>query len=296
MKHPTVILVAAAMLLVSLIALGERLGNLSSDSEVYTPADDIEAPSITTKDGFPVFEIVVPDGWTEIQIRATTRNFEPGFLVQQAGSFVLNYVPTGATVNGRKQYQALGTDDVAQWTGTKWTFGHDNLQSTNNVIDPWDCVSFTSTGGDAYALQQEYFVYRTCTTGAAADPTWGTGTSDADPWLYFDIQDGSGGHPSGDTVWLDHPVNIKRLKWNSATALTSQLMPGGSPGRSVLFQPSRGVLGSSEWMQENHPSLIWAYSFENAAGFDAHPDGQRKWNDMRPAEWRKARVELEPAP
>ena len=54
----------------------------------------------------------VPDGWTEIQIRATTRNFEPGFLVQQAGTFVLNYVPTGNTVNGRKEYQALGTNDV----------------------------------------------------------------------------------------------------------------------------------------------------------------------------------------
>lgn len=294
MKHPTLSLVAISLALFSLIALGARLGNLNSNSEVYTPNDEINASSVTTKDGFPVFEIVVPDGWTEIQIRATTRNFEPGFLVQRNGGFVLNYVPTGATVNGRKQYQALGTDDIAQWTGTKWTFGYDNLQSTDNQVDPWNGTNFTSTSGNAYALQKEYYVYRTCTTGAAADNTWGTGASDADPWLFFDIQDGTGGHASGDNVWLDHPANTKRLKWDSNAALTSQLMPAGSPGRSVLFQPSRGVLGAFEWMQQNHPSLIWTYSFENAAGFDSHPDGQRKWNDMRPVEWRKARIQLAP--
>ena len=155
MKQSILALVLVALTLVILIADAERLGDLGSNSEVYTPNDEINVPSVTTKDGFPVFEIVVPDGWTEIQIRATTRNFEPGFLVQQAGTFVLNYVPTGATVNGRKEYQALGTDDVAQWDGTKWIFGHDNLQSTSNVLDPWDCVSFTSTSGDAYALQRE---------------------------------------------------------------------------------------------------------------------------------------------
>ena len=88
---------------------------------------------------------------------------------------------------GGMEYQALGTDDVAQWDGTKWSFGYDNLQSTDNQVDPWDCVNFTSTSGNAYRLQKEYFVYRTCTTGSAADPTWGTGTSDADPWIFFKI-------------------------------------------------------------------------------------------------------------
>ncbi|MDA0765900.1 MAG: hypothetical protein O3A92_03655 [Verrucomicrobia bacterium] len=283
MKQSVILLVVVMLAMVTVIALGERLGNLSSDSQVYTPSDDIDSPSVTTKDGYPVFEIVVPDGWTEIQIRATTRNFEPGFLVQQDGTFVLNYVPTGNTVNGRKEYQALGTDDVAQWDGSKWTFGHDNLQSTNNQVDPWDCTSFTSTSGDPYALQKEYFVYRTCTTGAAADPTWATGTSDADPWLYFNVQ-----------APAETEGQYKRLKWNPATSLTSQLQPGGTPGRSVLFQPSRSVLGALEWMQENHLSLVWTYSFEGVAGSDEHPDGQRIWNDMRPVEWRKVRVELEP--
>ena len=285
MKHPIVIPVITVLAVVSLAAVGERLGNLNSDAEVFTPADDIEAPSVTVKDGFPVFEIVVPDGWTEIQIRATTRNFEPGFLVQRNGSFVLNYVPTGATVNGRKQYQALGTNDVAQWNGTQWIFGHDNLQSTDNQVEPWACVNFNSTSGNAYALQKEYFVYRTCTTGAAADPTWGTGTSDPDPWLYFNIQ--SPAETEG---------QYKRQQWDTASALTSQLQPGGTPGRSVLFQPSRAVLGASEWMQQNHASLVWTYSFEGVGGNDQHQNGQRKWNDMRPVEWRKARVELTPAP
>jgi hypothetical protein len=266
-----------------LVAQGERLGDLNRDSIVLTPGDDIDAPSVTTKDGFPVFEIVVPDGWTEIQIRATTRNFAPGFLVKRNGSLVLNYVPTGVTVNGRKQYQALGTDDIAQWNGTKWTFGYDNLQSTSNVIDPWNCTSFTSTSGNAYALQKEYFVYRTCTTGAAADTTWGTGTSDADPWVFINKQSiATGEEPAA------------QAKWDKATSLTSQLQLGGTPGRSVLFQPSRGVLGAVEWMQQNHPSLVWVYSFEGVAGPDRHPDGQRKWNIMHPLEWRKARIQLTP--
>jgi len=135
------------------------------------------------------------------------------------------------------------------------------------------------------AQLQPKVVYRTCTTGSAADPTWGTGTSDADPWIFFNIQ-----NP------LDTVGQYKRRKWDSASALTAQLQPGGTPGRTVLFQPSRGVPGASEWMQENHPSLVWAYALEGVAGSDEHPDGQRIWNDMRPVEWRKARVELEPAP
>lgn len=283
MKHPTPSLVAISLALFSMITLGERLGDMGSNSEVYTPNDEINVPSVTTRDGFPVFEIVVPDGWTEIQIRATTRNFEPGFLVKQAGTFVLNYVPTGATVNGRKAYQALGTDDVAQWDGTKWTFGHDNLQSTDDRDDPWDCTAFTSTSGNAYALQKEYFVYRTCTTGAAGDSTWGTGTSDADPWVFINKQSIATG---------EEPAT--QAMWDTATSLTSQLQPGGTPGRSVLFQPSRGVLGAAEWMQQSHPGLVWTYSFEGVAGPDRHPDGQRKWNIMHPVEWRKARIQLTP--
>jgi hypothetical protein len=286
MKAQTKLLLTALALgglFIEFSANGERLGNLNRDSTVITPSDEIQAPSVTTKDGFPVFEIVVPVGWTEIQIRATTRNFAPGFLVQRASGFVLNYVPTGININGRKQYQALGTDDIAQWTGTKWTFGYDNLQSTSNVIAPWDCTSFTSTSGNPYALQKENFVYRTCTTGAAADTTWGTGTSDTDPWVFISKQSIAAG---------EEPAT--QAKWNAATSLTSQLQPGGSPGRSVLFQPSRNVLGAAEWMQQNHSGLVWAYSFENVAGPDKHPDGQRKWNIMHPVEWRKARVQLTP--
>ena len=76
--------------------------------------------------------------------------------------------------------------------------------------------------------------------------------------------------------------------------MTSQLQVGGTPGRSVLFQPSRDVLGSSEWMQQNHASLVWVYSLENIAGSDEHPDGKRIRSSMRPVEWRKTRVELQP--
>ena len=56
-----------------------------------------------------VFEIVVPEGYVEVQVRASLTNFEPGFLLKDGTDYVLNYIPTGATVAGRKVYRALGT-------------------------------------------------------------------------------------------------------------------------------------------------------------------------------------------
>ena len=66
MKPRTIILSLALIAAIPLVVHGERLGNLNRDSEVLTPNDDIHAPSVTVKDGFPVFEIVVPDGYVEV--------------------------------------------------------------------------------------------------------------------------------------------------------------------------------------------------------------------------------------
>jgi hypothetical protein len=62
MKRSIILFAGITVAVVSLIAEAARLGTLNSNSTVYTPADDIVAPSVTTKDGFPVFEIRVPDG------------------------------------------------------------------------------------------------------------------------------------------------------------------------------------------------------------------------------------------
>lgn len=178
MNRPAVIVVAAATVLVSLIALGGRLGNLSSNSTVYTPADDIDAPSVTTKDGFPVFEIVVPDGYVEVQVRASLTNFEPGFLLKDGTDYVLNYIPTGEVVAGRKVYRALGTQHEARWDtdAQLWDFGYKGISANDEAIEPWSIPGYKLEGHPTpgtFSLKKEYFVYRFCTTGVPSDPEWG---------------------------------------------------------------------------------------------------------------------------
>ena len=87
-----ILLLTVVIAAISLAVHAARLGSLKSDDTVFTPADDVAAPSVTTKDGFPVFEIRVPDGFLEVQVRASLANFEPGFLLKDGANFVLNYV------------------------------------------------------------------------------------------------------------------------------------------------------------------------------------------------------------
>ena len=278
----TIVLVAG----ISLVANGDRLGNLNSESTVFTPASDVVAPSVTTKDGFPVFEIRVPDGFVEVQVRASLTNFEPGFLLKDGANFVLNYIPTGATVAGRKVYRAMGTTHVATWNvGTsRWTFGYKSIYSTNTAIAPWDIpgASLVVTPTGTFLLQKEYFVYRFCTTGIPSDPQWGTGSGDPDAWVYIANQSAT----PGDNT------EFKRQAWSAASSLTAQLQPGGTPGYTILFQPSRGNLGAIEWMQQNHDKLVWIYQVESPAGKPKHPNGSDVWNSLYPHEWRKTRITL----
>ena len=280
----TVVLVAG----ISLVANGDRLGNLNSNSTVFTPTDDVVAASVTTKDGFPVFEIRVPDGFVEVQVRASLTNFEPGFLLKDGANFVLNYIPTGATVAGRKVYRAMGTTHVATWNvGTsRWTFDYKSIYSTNTATAPWDIPGNTLTGTPAgtFALQKEFFVYRFCTTGIPSDAQWGTGSGDPDAWVYIANQAATTGVPGSEFI---------RQKWSAASSLQAQLQSGGTPGYTILFQPSRGNLGAAEWMQQNHNRLVWIYQVQDGGGIKPHhPNGADVWNSLYPHEWRKARITL----
>ena len=284
MKPRTIILSLALIATIPFVVGEERLGDLNRDSIVLTPGDDINNPSVTTKDGFPVFEITVPEGYVEVQVRASLTNFEPGFLLKKFDEFTHNYIPTGVVVNGRKQYRALGTQFLAEWDGSKWSFGQDGLVSFENIEEPWKCTVFSSNTGIAYSLQKEYFVYRFCTTGIPADAQWGKGSGDPDAWVFIANQSAT----PGDNT------EFKRVKWDQNSSLTSQLQPGGTPGYTVLFQPSRGNLGAIEWMQQNHDKLVWIYQVESPAGKPKHPNGSDVWNTMHPKEWRKNRITLTP--
>ena len=288
MKPRTIILTLALIAAIPFVVGEERLGDLNRDSIVLTPGDDINAPSVTTKDGFPVFEIVVPEGYVEVQVRASLTNFEPGFLLKAGATFLYNYIPTGEVVAGRKVYRALGTTHEARWSvaNNRWEFGFRDIYSTSTAIDPWDIPAETMNGSIAsgYSLKKEYFVYRFCTTSAAADPTWGTGSSDPDAWVFIANQ----------SATPDDNTEFKRQKWDQNSSLTSQLQPGGTPGYVVRFQPIRGNLGASEWMQQNHDKLVWIYQVESPAGKPKHPNNTDVWNSMHPLEWRKNRITLTP--
>jgi len=287
MKPRTIILLSLAAI-VTVVAIpidgGTRLGDLNRESKVFIPGDDIIAPSVTTKDGFPAFEIRVPEGYVEVQVRASLTNFEPGFLLKKNEEFTHNYIPTGVTVNERKQYRALGTEYLAEWDGTKWTFGQDGLISNDDRVDPWECTVFSSNTGMAYSVRQEYFVYRFCTAGNPSDAEWGKGSGDPDAWVYIANQSAT----PGDNT------EFKRQKWDPNSSLTAQLQSGGTPGYTILFQPSRGNLGAIEWMQQNHDKLVWIYQVESPAGKPKHPNGSDVWNAMHPEEWRKNRITLTP--
>jgi hypothetical protein len=284
MKPRNIILSLALIAAIQFVVGEERLGDLNRDSVVLTPGDDINAPGVTTKDGFPVFEIVVPEGYVEVQVRASLTNFEPGFLLKKFDEFTHNYIPTGVMVNGRKQYRALGTQFLAEWDGSKWSFGQDGLVSFENNEEPWKCTVFSSNTGIAYSLQKEYFVYRFCTTGIPADAQWGKGSGDPDAWVFIANQSAT----PGDNT------EFKRQKWDENSSLTAQLQPGGTPGYTVLFQPSRANLGAIEWMQQNHDKLVWIYQVESPAGKPKHPNGSDVWNALHPKEWRKNRITLTP--
>jgi hypothetical protein len=303
MKPRTIILSLALIAAIPFVVGEERLGDLNRDSIVLTPGDDINAPSVTTKDGFPVFEIVVPEGYVEVQVRASLTNFEPGFLLKAGATFLYNYIPTGATVAGRKVYRALGTTHEAKWSvaNNRWEIHYSDavlLVSDNQALAPWDIPSGEITaillpGAEVtpqppppgyFAFQKEYFVYRFCTTGAPADAEWGQGSGDPDAWVFIANQSAT----PGDNT------EFKRQKWDQNSSLTSQLQPGGTPGYTVLFQPSRANLGAIEWMQQNHDKLVWIYQVESPAGKPKHPNGSDVWNALHPKEWRKNRITLTP--
>ena len=287
MKLPATFLSLAALIAaISIIASATRLGTLTRDSEVYTSTDDINAASVTTANGYPVFEIRVPDGFCEVQVRASLTNFEPGFLLKDGDNFVFNYIPTGEEVAARKVYKALGAAHEARWSvaNSRWELGYKGLYSNDTATAPWDIPGASLVGDPAgtFAVQKEFFVYAFCSTGIPANPDWGKGAWDPAAWLYVANQSASPGDMT----------EFKRQAWVDTSSLTSQLQASGTPGYTVLFQPSRNNLGAIEWMQQNEDRLVWIYQVESPAGKPKHPNGTDVWNSLYPHEWRKSRITL----
>jgi hypothetical protein len=248
MKPRTIILSLALIATVPFVVGEERLGDLNRDSIVLTPGDDINNPSVTTKDGFPVFEITVPEGYVEVQVRASLTNFEPGFLLKAGATYLYNYIPTGATVAGRKVYRALGTTHEAKWSvaSNRWEIQYSDtllLVSDNQALAPWDIPSGEITaiilpGAEVtpqppppgyFAFQKEYFIYRFCTTGAPADAEWGQGSGDPDAWVFIANQSAT----PGDNT------EFKRQKWDQNSSLTSDT-PSYSNRAAETSVPSNG--------------------------------------------------------
>jgi len=273
------IAILAVVHFLSDIQAQQPFGSLQRQSLVYTSDDEL-----ITKDGFPVFEVRVPEGYLEVQVRATVTNFEPGFLLKEGDDFIFNYIPTGDVVNGKKVYRALSTTHIASFNSAEscWEFTYNGLTANSVEDDPWDIdpADFSATG---YSTHKEYFVYRFCTTGEPADPLWGEGTGDPDAFVYIANQ----------TATPGDNTEFKRVAWNSSSALADQLQAAGTPGYTVMFQPSRDVLGTDEWMQQNASKLIWIYQVEDVSGKPQHPNGSDVWNIMYPSEWRKTRLLIE---
>jgi hypothetical protein len=275
---PSLVLIALA----TLVSQAARLGDLTANDEVLTP-DELT---------YPVFEIRVPEGYTEIQVRASTTNFTPGFLIKDGEEFVHNFVPTGEFVGARRVYRALDTEFEARYNeiSGQWEIDYKGIVIADAALRPWEAApeNITSPEPGSFVLQKELFVYRFCTTGRPAEsdpPTWGTGSGDPDAWVYIANQ----------TALPGDETEFRRQKWDQESALSAQLQPGGSPGYVVMFQPSRDMLGANEWMSASNRDLVWIYQVETVAapGKPQHPNGTDIWNIMQPVEWRAERVNID---
>jgi hypothetical protein len=315
-------LIPILLLLPVLTVLGDsaKLGTLNRDSDVMVEGL------------FPVFVIPVPDGATEVQIRASVTNFEPeSFQLKQGGELLYTYKRIGFA-NGKPRYQATSggepMDLYCEWVddalGGHWNYGYADLKSRNlSQISkvPADATFFyDGTYVDWYAEDYmgdftEYsqllgfvavaddpdamFIYRWCSTGQDEDAGWGTGIVDGDAKLFFSGQDSLDWRLQewrGDQVLMDDGEGNLIPDQDKPTSLTSQLQPGGTPGRFVIFQPSRSAHlfegGRGDWMRQGNKHLQWIVQFENPEGWEVHPDGSQVWNIIHPVEWRNERKEL----
>jgi hypothetical protein len=283
-------LIPILLLLPVLTVLGDsaKLGTLNRNSDVMVEGL------------YPVFQIWVPEGVTEVQIRASTNNFQNRFLLTEVGGGSYTFRCTG-TRNGRNFYEVDEYDLQCYWDGSAWQFGYTGLSSPDNVEFPWQCTTFNHGEWTVTELNDDgKFVYRWCSTGQDADPTWGTGVVDEGAWLFFSNQRGAAPNPPEATS--KSAQRLQRWFGNTGehavgTALTAQLLPAGTPGRFVIFQPSRTahlLTGpDGDWMRQSNKFLQWVVQFETAAGWELHPDGSEVWSAIRPIEWRSERLELQ---
>lgn len=281
------------VVVLALMASGDpaKLGTLNRDS------------SVMTEGIHPVFQVWVPEGVTEIQVRASVNNFQNSFRLQETGGGSYVFRCTG-TRNGRNYYDAVGYDDIpAFWDGSSWQFTYTGLSSPDDVEFPWQCTTFSHGEWTITELDDDgKFVYSWCSTGQEADPTWGTGVSDGDAELFIANQQGA--YPNPGTANTRSAQRLQRWLGDTGqhplgTALTAQLQPAGTPGRFVIFQPSRAAHlftgPAGDWMRQSNKHLQWVVQFETAAGWELHPDGSEVWSPVRPVEWRAERLEPQAA-
>ena len=297
MKRNVMLLLAALLALAGVVSSDTAmLGTLTRDSAVMVEGL------------YPVFWIWVPDGTTEIQIRASVNNFQNGFTV---GGFPDRYACTG-TKNGKNYYE-VAEDPAAScsWkmvTGGFWAWSlvlpnHVEVLTLDNVMFPWEAFPDRITKvTEKMGRDDLRFCYFWCTTGENDFPLWGTGIVDGAAEMFISSQKGS---EYGTPPTEFSSLSMQRLltkSWDAYVAgypdssMTAQLQTGGTPGHYVLFQPSRSAhlfqTRWGDWMRQNNKYLQWVAQFETPAGWETHPDGTPLWNVMRPVEWRTSRTEL----
>ena len=291
------LLLSAAIAAITIAVQAARLGSLKSDDTVYTPSDGVMLEGL-----YPVFQIWVPEGVTEVQIRASVNNFQESVLLFETGGepgfeFSQTFRCTGIQ-NGRNYYMSSDQpwDDI-HWTGARWEFGNDFVNCDDDVEFPWQCTSFNPAWFVFQLDNDDKFVYRWCSTGQDADNTWGAGVQDGDAELFFANQKGVNPYSQYQMQrWLGDTADATAAGY-AGTALTAQMQAAGTPGRYVIFQPSRAAHllngANGDWMRQANTRLQWVVQYETVAGWETHPDGSPVWSAIRPIEWRTARLELQ---
>ena len=269
-----------------------KLGTLNRDSDVMVEGL------------YPVFQIWVPDGVTEVQIRASTNNFQNSFELRKDGVRIYSYFCRG-TKNGRNWYSDTVGTRTTYWSTNNWFIDTDEGAGIGmgTGIFPWSGSPSIILGGHVYTCVEtptdDKFCYRWCSTGQDADGTWDFGVQDGDAELFFSNQKGNTVYSEFQMQrWLGDTTEAYFAGYPN-TSLTAQMQPTGTPGRYVIFQPSRAahlfLAPNGDWMRQSNKHLQWVVQYETVAGWETHPDGSPVWSAIRPVEWRAERLELQEA-
>lgn len=269
-----------------------------TDAEKATFSQALNTPSGT----YPVFQIWVPTGVTEVQVRASLNNYQSAFHFSIPSSFLLNLNYRCIGSKNNRNYYVVDTDptDYCYWDNTGWKFAkYPSITMTGDFIHPWNATpsfgTLTEITDDAYR-----FCYMWCTTGW--NTSSGNENQDTSAALCY-IANQYGKYTNTiNGLWADKgTAGSQQADYMKSQLLIfgtdinhqmpSQLQPAGSPGHTILFQPSHasnlfaGYWGN--WMVPSNDHLQWSCQYCDANGvWQVHPDGTPLFNIIRPTEWR----------